>query len=78
MRIGNIASSAEYRMDEQFQNFQFLEPNLDFPNWKKISKFLNFQNWTIAKTSNLKNSKNLQFGNFTKIQFGNFQKFSFL
>ena len=34
MRIGKIASSAEYRMDEQFQNCQFLEPNFDFPNWK--------------------------------------------
>ena len=26
------ASSAEYQMDEQFQNCQFLEPNFDFPN----------------------------------------------
>ena len=32
MRISKIASSVEYRMDEQFQNFQFLEPNFDFPN----------------------------------------------
>ena len=34
MRIGKIASSAEYRMDEQFQNCQFLKPNFDFPNLK--------------------------------------------
>ena len=32
MRIGKIASSAKYRMDEQFQNCQFLEPNFDSPN----------------------------------------------
>ena len=25
MKIGEIASSTEYRMDEQFQNYQFLE-----------------------------------------------------
>ena len=32
MRIGKISSSAEYRMDEKFQNCQFLmEPNFDFP-----------------------------------------------
>ena len=37
MRIDKIASSAEYRMDEKFQNCQFLEPNLDFPNWKNIT-----------------------------------------
>ena len=36
MRIGKIASSVEYRMDEQFQNCQFLEPNFDFPNWKNL------------------------------------------
>ena len=32
MEIAKIASSAEYRMDEQFQNCQFLEPNFGFPN----------------------------------------------
>ena len=32
MKIAKIASSAEYRMDEQFQTCQFLEPNLDYPN----------------------------------------------
>ena len=36
MRIGKIASSAEYRMDEKFQSCQFLEPNFDFPNWNNI------------------------------------------
>ena len=43
MRIGRIASSAEYWMDEQFQNFQFLEPNFGFPNWKKSRNLLIFQ-----------------------------------
>ena len=32
MRIGKITSSAEYRIEEQFQNCQFLEPNVGFPN----------------------------------------------
>ena len=32
MRIDKIASSAECRMDEQFQNCQFLEPNFGFGN----------------------------------------------
>ena len=32
MRIRKIASSAEYRMDEQFQDFAFLEPNFGFLN----------------------------------------------
>ena len=36
MRIRKIASSAEYRIDEQFQNSQFLGPNFDFPNWKNL------------------------------------------
>ena len=35
MRIGKIASSAEYRMDEQFKNCQFLKPNFDFYKLKK-------------------------------------------
>ena len=30
---------AEYRMDEQFQNCEILEPNFDFPNWKKSRNF---------------------------------------
>ena len=32
MRIDKIASSAEYRMDEQFENCQFLEPKFGFTN----------------------------------------------
>ena len=36
IRIGKIASSLEYRMDEQFQNCQFLEPNIDSLNWKNL------------------------------------------
>ena len=32
MKIGKIASSAEYRMDEQLQNCQFLELNFDLPS----------------------------------------------
>ena len=43
MRIGEIASSTEYRMDEQFQNCQLLEPNFGFPNWKNSRSLLIFQ-----------------------------------
>ena len=32
IRIGTIASSAEYRMEEQKQNCQFLEPHFGFPS----------------------------------------------
>ena len=31
--IGEIASSAEYQMDEKLQNFKFLEQNFGFLNW---------------------------------------------
>ena len=65
MRIGKISSSAEYRMDEQFQNCKFLEPNFDFPN-EKILKFLHFSIWTIPKTLSLRSSENFQFGKFEK------------
>ena len=34
MEIGKIASSAEYRVDEQFRNWQFLELNFSFANWQ--------------------------------------------
>ena len=43
IRIGKIASSAKYRMDDQFQNFLFLEPNFGFPNWKNSRSLLIFQ-----------------------------------
>ena len=60
MRIGKIASDAEYRMDKQFQNlliFQFRKFQKVLI-WKisqftkdaiiaQLKKFRNFQNWTI-------------------------------
>ena len=36
MKIGKIASSAEYRMDELLQHCQFLQLNFGLGNWKKI------------------------------------------
>ena len=30
MRIGKIVSSAEYRMDERFQNWKFFSPSCSF------------------------------------------------
>ena len=41
MRIGKIASSAEYRMDKQFQNFLIFGISIDF-RIKKILKFFLF------------------------------------
>ena len=32
MKIGEIASSAEYRTEKRFQNWQFLENNFGFRN----------------------------------------------
>ena len=32
MRIDKIANSPEYRMDEQFQNCSFFQPNFGFQN----------------------------------------------
>ena len=75
MIIGKIASSKEYRMDEQFRNCEFSEPNFDFPSWEKSRNFLiflfaqfqKFQIWKIWKFFNMENSKNLQFSQFKKI-----------
>ena len=58
MRIGKIASSVEYRMDEE--NCQFLKPNFDFRNWKKLQ---------ISQFSNSNNSKNFAFWKFKKKKF---------
>ena len=55
MRVGKTASSAEYQMDEQFQNWQFLEPNFGFPNWKYGRNLFIFY---------FGHSKNFQFGKF--------------
>ena len=75
MRIGEIATSAEYQMDEQFRSRQFLGANFGFPNWKNsrnllIFQFRQFQTFPIRKTqkiSNLKKSKNLEFWKFQKL-----------
>ena len=74
MRISEIPRSAEYRMDEQFQICQFLEPNLSFQNCKNsrnllIFQFEQFEGFTISKIlkmSNLEHYKNLQFVKFEK------------
>ena len=55
MRIGQIASSAEYRMDKQFQNLKNSENLLIF-QVIKFWKFVNFPIWIIPKTSYLGNS----------------------
>ena len=68
MRIDKIASSAEYRVDERFQNRQFLE-NLEIYEFSKLD---NSKNFKFRKFEKILISK------LKKIQFENFQKFSFL
>ena len=43
MSFSKIARSAEYRMDEWFQNCQLLELNFGFPNWNNSRSLLIFQ-----------------------------------
>ena len=61
MRIGKIASSAEYRMDEQLQNLTTFGAKLWFSKLKIFWKFVNFQIWKILKMFNLGNSNNCRF-----------------
>ena len=74
MKIGKIASSAEYRMDKQLQNCQFLQPNFGLPHWKSSRNLLNFQFGQfqkflmrqVSKIVNLENFRNCHFGKFKK------------
>ena len=76
MRIGEIASSAEYRMDEHCKICQFLKSNFGFSNWKKFYKFVNFPNYKILvlqienfqKFVNLPIWKILEIYEFSKLQ----------
>ena len=69
IKIVKIASNAEYRIKEQFQNCLFLEPNFGFANWKNsrnlfIFQFKQFQKFVIRKIRkicNFENAKNYQF-----------------
>ena len=63
MKIGEIASSVEYRMDEQFQNLPGFRTKFWFYKLKKFYKFINFpmrnfQNWQKIKFLLLLNFKN--------------------
>ena len=61
MRIGKIASSAEYQMDKRFQNLFFFFNFDNYQNLKKsgnllifqFRKFLKFSIHKIPKISNL-------------------------
>ena len=60
---GQIWELAKFRMDEQFQNCQFSQPNFGFLNWKNsrnllIAQFGQFQKlwfWKLPKISDLEN-----------------------
>ena len=60
MRIGKIASSAEYWMDKQFQNFLIFLILIVFQIDKILTIFLFFscKIVEICKFTHLKNSKN--------------------
>ena len=55
MRIGEIASGEEYRMDEQFQNFLTFE---NFLQLKRFWKFVNFSSCKILKKFQFYNWEN--------------------
>ena len=71
MRIGKIASSAEYQMDEQFQNlpifkFQTFWKFVNFLIWKikKISRVLQFRKSNLYLRQSHKTIEFLQLFNF--------------
>ena len=64
MRIGKIASSAEYRVDEQFQNFPTFAAKFWLYKFKKFWKFFIFRIFKILKISQiLQFQKYLEFHN---------------
>ena len=56
IRIGEIASGAEYRMDENFQNLPIFGAKFRFSNLKKSENFPNIIIPKVGKFSLLKNS----------------------
>ena len=66
MRVGEIASGAKYRMDEQFQNMLIVESSIIFQinsfimiifRVVKFWKFVNFPIKKIVKISNLEKKR---------------------
>ena len=49
IRIAQISSSAEYRMDERFQNLSIFRILIKFPKLKKFWKFVNFPHCKILE-----------------------------
>ena len=71
MRLGEIASSAEYRMDEQFQNLSIFGTKFCFSKLEKNS--INLLTIQIVKFRNLLIR---QFGKFRKFpKFYNFESY---
>ena len=66
MKIGKIARSVKYRMDEQFQNCQFSKTIFDFLNWKNSRSLLIFQFKQFQKFPIFKIPKISKLGNFEK------------
>ena len=57
MRIGEIMSSAEYRMDEQFENLPIFGVKFRFSKlgkkFQKVPTFYNFENYQISISDKL-------------------------
>ena len=77
--IDDIVESAEYQIDEQFQNLLIFWDKVSFSKLEKFKKFVNFLNcniliiyyftiWKILKIFNLENSENLPNFQITIIQ----------
>ena len=58
-----ISSGSEYRMDGQFQNWQFLDPNFGFPKWDHSKNLFILQ---------FRQFQDLQFNKFKIFQFRKF------
>ena len=84
IKIVKIASNAEYRMKEKFQNCLSLEPNFGFAIWKNsrnlfICQFKQFQKFVIRKIPkicNFENAKNFQYWKFQKFAILKMRKIS--
>ena len=76
MRIGKIASSAEYRMDKQFQNLLIFRISIIFEIVKilKINNFSSCKILEICYFTNFVNRKNCQSEKFQKFTNQNIPK----
>ena len=66
MRLGEIASSAKYRMDEQFPNLPIFGAKFWFSQLEK--KFYNFKKFSHCKILEFRKSSNFHYLKMSKIE----------